>query len=218
MLQRLYRIATKALENKTPYEGLYVKKPNIEHLKVFGCVAFAKINAPHLRKLDDRSRMVINLGTEPGSKAYRLYDPVTKKIIVSRDVIFDEKKSWDWSTTTMTTNDEPGTFKLPHIYVTEEGDGDEHQDHQPHEEHNNNEEEEVVDASEQEQVAENNDANQYQHVTSRYGRNIRKPKRFDDYILLAEVEGGRLLLTIDGEPESYIETTVIQAWIDAMKA
>ena len=87
------RIATKALEDKTPYESLYVKKPNIEHLRVFGCVAFAKINSPHLKKLDDRSRMVINLGTEPGSKAYRLYDPVTKKIVVSRDVIFDEKKS-----------------------------------------------------------------------------------------------------------------------------
>ncbi|XP_013607625.1 PREDICTED: uncharacterized protein LOC106314267 [Brassica oleracea var. oleracea] len=66
-------------------------------------------------------------------------------------------------------------------------------------------------------VHENNDANQDQHVTSRYGHNIRKPKRFSDYILLAEVEGGRLLLTIDGEPESYIETAEIQAWIDAMK-
>ncbi|WZY94114.1 hypothetical protein YC2023_066443 [Brassica napus] len=65
----------------------------------------------------------------------------------------------------------------------EEGDGDEHQDHQHHEEQNNNEEEEAVDAGEQEQVAENNDANQDQHVTSRYGCNIRKPKRFDDYIL-----------------------------------
>ena len=72
---------------------LYVKKPNIEHLRIFGCVAFAKINAPHLRKLDDRSRMVINLGTQPGSKSYRVYDPVMKKVVVSRDVIFDEKKS-----------------------------------------------------------------------------------------------------------------------------
>lgn len=49
--------------------------------------------------------MVINLGIEPGSKSYRLYDPVARKIIVSRDVIFNEKKSWDWSTTAMATND-----------------------------------------------------------------------------------------------------------------
>jgi len=132
-----------------------------------------------------------------------------KKIVVSRDAIFDEKKSWDWSTLSTNMDEEPGSFKLPHIDVTEEGNGDEHQDHQHHEEQNNNEEEEAVDAGEQEQVAENNDANQDQHVTSRYGCNIRKPKRFDDYILLAEV---------DGKPESYIEAAVIQAWIDAMKA
>ncbi|XP_048611837.1 uncharacterized protein LOC125586079 [Brassica napus] len=103
---------------------------------------------------------------------------------------------------TLSTNvdEEPGSFKLSHIDVTEEGDGDEHQDHQ------------------HQQVAENNDVNQDQHVTSRYGHNIRKPKRFDDYILLAEVEGGRPLLDIDGEPESYIKAAVIQAWINAMKA
>ena len=37
------------------------------------------------------------LGYEPGSKAYRLYHPRTKKIIVSRDVVFEETKQWDWS-------------------------------------------------------------------------------------------------------------------------
>ncbi|GKD70833.1 hypothetical protein Tco_1324923, partial [Tanacetum coccineum] len=30
------------------------------------------------------------------SKAYRLYDLVSKRIIVSRDVVFDEEASWDW--------------------------------------------------------------------------------------------------------------------------
>nr|GMC93841.1 Retrovirus-related Pol polyprotein from transposon TNT 1-94 [Ipomoea batatas] len=30
------------------------------------------------------------------SKAYRLYDPNSKKIIISRDVVFEEDKAWDW--------------------------------------------------------------------------------------------------------------------------
>ena len=33
---------------------------------------------------------MVMLGYEPGSKAYRLYDPTTKRVHVSRDVIFDE--------------------------------------------------------------------------------------------------------------------------------
>lgn len=39
----------------------------------------------------------MHLGTEPGSKAYRLLDPTSMKIIVSQDVIFDEEKEWSWN-------------------------------------------------------------------------------------------------------------------------
>jgi hypothetical protein len=45
---------------------------------------------PNLKKLDDRSRPMIFIGYEPGSKAYSVYNPLTKKVHVSRDVIFDE--------------------------------------------------------------------------------------------------------------------------------
>jgi hypothetical protein len=30
------------------------------------------------------------------SKGYRLFDPLNKKIVVSKDVIFEEDKQWDW--------------------------------------------------------------------------------------------------------------------------
>jgi hypothetical protein len=40
------------------------------------------------------------LGYEPGSKAYRLYDPVAKRVLVSRDVVFDEGRAWDWKSMT----------------------------------------------------------------------------------------------------------------------
>jgi hypothetical protein len=36
------------------------------------------------------------IGYETGSKAYRLYDPETRKLIVSRDVVFEEDRPWDW--------------------------------------------------------------------------------------------------------------------------
>jgi len=35
-------------------------------------------------------------GYEPGTKGYRIYDPVKNKVMVTHDVIFDEEKPWNW--------------------------------------------------------------------------------------------------------------------------
>ena len=49
------------------------------------------------RKLDDRSyKMVAYLGKEPGTKAHRLFDPKIGFLSVSRDVLFEENKGWNW--------------------------------------------------------------------------------------------------------------------------
>lgn len=89
-------IATRSLEAQTPYELFKGVKPNLEHLHVFGCISYARTEAVGRKKLDDRSRILIHLGTEPGSKAYRLMDPINRRIVVSRDVVFDEDKTWKW--------------------------------------------------------------------------------------------------------------------------
>lgn len=102
------RVPTKALKNQTPYECLRNKKANIDHLRVFGCLAHAKIESVILRKLDDRSQTLVHLGIEPGSKAYRLYNPTTKRIVVSRDVVFNEKAYWNWKGVDEKVNNEPG--------------------------------------------------------------------------------------------------------------
>lgn len=90
------RVATRVLIEQTPYEVFRNKKPSVAHLRVFGCIGYAKVTTPHLNKLEDRSRTLVHLGIEPGTKAYRLYDLISRKIIVSRDVIFDENRSWKW--------------------------------------------------------------------------------------------------------------------------
>ena len=41
-------------------------------------------------KLDSKSRKCVFLGFEKGVKGYRLWDPILKKTVTSRDVIFDE--------------------------------------------------------------------------------------------------------------------------------
>jgi hypothetical protein len=40
---------------------------------------------------------MVMIGYEAGTKAYRAYNPVNKKLVVTRDVLFEEEKSWNWS-------------------------------------------------------------------------------------------------------------------------
>nr|GEY64804.1 ribonuclease H-like domain, reverse transcriptase, RNA-dependent DNA polymerase [Tanacetum cinerariifolium] len=92
----LNSVPTKALEDITQYEAFKQRKPNLENLRVFGCIAYAKVPSQRLTKLDDRSTKMIYLGNEQGSKAYRLFDPTTQRVCVSRDVKFKEDETWDW--------------------------------------------------------------------------------------------------------------------------
>lgn len=46
-------------------------------------------------KLDEKSKKCIFVGYSETSKAYKLYNPITKKIIISKDVKFNEEESWD---------------------------------------------------------------------------------------------------------------------------
>ncbi|GKD33055.1 ribonuclease H-like domain, reverse transcriptase, RNA-dependent DNA polymerase [Tanacetum coccineum] len=102
----LNRVSTRALVDKTPYEALYNRKPNLENLRIFRCTAYAKITIPHLKKLDDRSIPMIYLGVEEGSKAYRLYDPIGKKKHVSRDNTQEVETE-----TLLFTEEEPRNYK-----------------------------------------------------------------------------------------------------------
>ncbi|GJX27946.1 ribonuclease H-like domain, reverse transcriptase, RNA-dependent DNA polymerase [Tanacetum coccineum] len=119
----LNSVPTKALEDITPYEAIKRRKPNLENLRVFGCIAYAKVPSQHLTKLDDRSTRMVYLGNEQGSKAYRLFDPTTQKICVSRDVKFKENETWDWKEyMSEHINDEPEwtDFKIKNLEVTRE--------------------------------------------------------------------------------------------------
>nr|GEW12939.1 ribonuclease H-like domain, reverse transcriptase, RNA-dependent DNA polymerase [Tanacetum cinerariifolium] len=99
------------------------KKPNLENLRVFRCIAYAKVPSQRLRKLDDRSIRMVYLGNEQGSKAYRLFDPTTQKICVSRDVKFKENKTWygkEYISEHINGEPEWTDFKIENLEVTSE--------------------------------------------------------------------------------------------------
>ncbi|KAL4581058.1 hypothetical protein LXL04_017266 [Taraxacum kok-saghyz] len=108
----LNRLATKALPDITPYEAWFCKKPNLEHLKVFGCVVFSKTVGGHLKKLDDRSKKMVYFGVEDGTKGNRLFDSQDRKLRISRDVVFDEKEGWNWYKNEDEEKATPKTFTI----------------------------------------------------------------------------------------------------------
>nr|GEY21750.1 hypothetical protein [Tanacetum cinerariifolium] len=83
--------------NKTPQEAWNGLKPTVSHLRIFGSIAYVHVPIQRRSTLDDRSEKHVFVGYDKQSKGYKLYNPVTKKEVVSRDVEFDEERSWDWS-------------------------------------------------------------------------------------------------------------------------
>ena len=86
---------TKSLENSTPYEMWSGRKPSIDHLRVFGSVVHVK-TTKRVNKLEDRSSVMVFIGYELGTKAYRCLDPLSFKVTISRDIVFEEFQSWDF--------------------------------------------------------------------------------------------------------------------------
>jgi hypothetical protein len=85
------------LQAVTPEEAWSGHKPSVTHLRVFGCVAYAKILDARRTKLDDKSKKCIFIEYGDRRMGYKLYNPITKKVIMSKDVIFEEDKTWQWN-------------------------------------------------------------------------------------------------------------------------
>ena len=64
----------------------------MDHLRIFDCVAYSHVPKQTRRKIDERSEKCIFIGYNEHAKAYKLYNPVTKKLIISRDVEFKEEE------------------------------------------------------------------------------------------------------------------------------
>ena len=94
----LNRSATKALDGVTPYEAWYGQKPDVSFLRTFGSIVHVKDTRPGLKKMDDRSRKMIFVGYPAGTKGYRAYDPISGRVVITRDAVFDESARWDWNT------------------------------------------------------------------------------------------------------------------------
>jgi hypothetical protein len=84
------RSPTRSLKDKTPYEAWFGRKPDLSHLKIIGTKAYVHIPKQRRVKLDSHSRGCQLVGYGSTANQFRVWDPIRKDIIISRDVIFDE--------------------------------------------------------------------------------------------------------------------------------
>nr|GEX01166.1 hypothetical protein [Tanacetum cinerariifolium] len=76
--------------NKTPYELINGKKPDISFLHVFAALCYPKNDREDIRKLGAKGDIGFFIGYSTDSCDYRVYNRRTKKIIETMNVSFDE--------------------------------------------------------------------------------------------------------------------------------
>eukprot|EP00731_Ephydatia_muelleri_P020359 Em0013g86a len=192
------RVPTRSFKEKTtPFEKWYEKKPDLSHLRVFGCMAYAYIpDANRKDKLSKKAEKLRFIGYSLQTKAYRLINDDTGKIIVRRDVIFNES-DFQYDSTTGTVGAEGITFKRDEVVIQEI----------PKEVEWPEQVQEEVELEQEQQEQE--DAEQ-----SRYPRRMRiAPTRYgiDEYV-------GTVLMTQLEEPQSIteaLESDLSEQWREA---
>lgn len=166
-----------------------------------------KVDGVHLKKLDDRSRALVHLGTEPGSKAYRLLDPTTRRIVVSRDVVFDENQGWKWNKSEREASTETGIIDFDFREVEDQGPQEE-----SHDETFGGDE---TGAGAKDEERGETETDNSPAVLRRSSRISKLPSYLEDYELLCEedeeyetlceIEVENLLLLVNEEPWSFEE-------------
>ena len=96
------RCPSPIVQNQTPYDLLFGSSPSYDLLRAFGCVCFVLLQDHERNKLQSRSCLCCFLGYGIGKKGYKCYDPISKRLRVSRHVVFWEHKMF---------------YQLPHVPV-----------------------------------------------------------------------------------------------------
>jgi predicted Zn-dependent protease len=79
------------LKDKTPEEVFLGTKPEVGHLRIFGCPIYIHVRKEKRTKTEPSGKKEIFVGYRENSKAYRIYVPGQRQREVSKDVTFHEE-------------------------------------------------------------------------------------------------------------------------------
>nr|GEY67014.1 retrovirus-related Pol polyprotein from transposon TNT 1-94 [Tanacetum cinerariifolium] len=95
--------------NKTPYELIQGRKPDISYLHVFGALCYPKNDREDIDKHGAKGDIGFFIGYSANSVAYRVYNWRTKKIMETMNVSFDELSTMAFEQ----NSSRPGLQKAP---------------------------------------------------------------------------------------------------------
>ena len=85
------RSPRRSLDNMTPYEAWNGIKPDLSHIKVFGCDAYLFVPNEKRGKLQAKSQKCTHMGyVWNTTKMWRLWDPTGRGVIIGSNVRFEE--------------------------------------------------------------------------------------------------------------------------------
>ena len=87
---------TRVIPKCSPHKSWFGvgKHPDLTHLRVCGWVVYVQVPKETWQKLDSNVRRCMFIRYALTCKQYRLYHPVSKWVIISRDVVFSEKEGF----------------------------------------------------------------------------------------------------------------------------
>jgi hypothetical protein len=85
------------LGKMTLEEAFTSRKPDVEHIRIFSCLTYSHVPSERMTKLDPTTQQGILVGYFEVSKAYRIYIPLQRRVVVSKDVRFEEGRAFQIS-------------------------------------------------------------------------------------------------------------------------
>lgn len=96
------------LSNTSPFEIWFKQKPDLSHLRPFGChVVSRRLTNESIPKFDARGENGRFVGYARNAKGYLVYFPHNKRVLVRRDIKFLDMPSPELSTSTLSWKDVP---------------------------------------------------------------------------------------------------------------
>jgi hypothetical protein len=85
------------LGKMSPEEAFTGRRPNVDHIRIFGCLTYSHVPSERRTKLDPTAQQGILVGYSEVSKSYRIYISSLRRVVVSRDVRFEEDRAFQRS-------------------------------------------------------------------------------------------------------------------------